>query len=608
MRLRQRAFTPRKPGLFTPPLGLVERASISGSQILDGSGNPLQLRGMNWGSWGKSLSTDAADDIAQGANVVRLPLRWWGVYGSLETDSRDDLEIGTARIKPANLARLDSEMAQLQAAGLWILLFIDSNCGQSGLQTGSETFCGSVGSYAVTGRNFFTDLSQRALFIDVWKFIAQRYANIPRLLAFELLPEPLDGRDATWADDVRDFYRELIAAIRTVDTRTPFLVGARDGYKIDFAAEAMMPERNDCIYTGNMLNPVVTGLADLPARTNSLISFRAASNVPILVQQLGRQSSNDLDLKRIRAAMSICNANALHYTFWQKRDNGASPDNYGNYWPTTAAAVAWNRKDDEWNLVAQYYAQSFAVLEADAIAAATAAGALLFYIRPDFSNVKQDQAGTVPVTAAGQPVGLITPVVGSGFVLQQPTDASRPLVTAAPNQFGWTCDGVDDHLQLSGNFFASGDDTTVIVSGNVGASNTVRVLFHAGTSGSVVRYPHVTISASDIVEATWRGDDNVLSGCTGTSTMDGKNNVIVASKLGNNKRLFVFGSQEGVTETSAVGAIASFTRIRDGSATSTSGYFLGRRDLLCIGKTMTDPQMVAIARFAAYLSGSYFTA
>jgi Cellulase (glycosyl hydrolase family 5) len=604
--LRQRAFAPRKSGDVTPPVGLVERASISGSQILDGNGQPLQLRGMNWGSWGKSQPGDAVDDVTQGANVVRLPLRWWGEYGTADVDSRDDLAVGTARIKPANLARLDSDIAQLSAAGLWILLFIDSNCGQSGLQTGSEAFCGSVGPYAANGRNFWTDLSQRALFVDVWKFMAARYQNVPRLLAYEILPEPLDSRPPEWADDVRDFYREMIAAIRTVDTRTPFLIGPRDGYKIDNAAEALLPERNDCIYTGNMLNPVVTGTDDLPLRVGVLTGFRAASNVPILVQQLGRSSINDLDLRRIRASMSICNANRIHYTYWNKRDNGASPDNYGQYYPDGSGG--WIRKQNEWDLVAQYYAQSFTALRDAAHAAATAAGALLFYVLPDFSNVTQDSAGTTPVTALGQPVGRITPVVGTGFQLQQATTTARPLLAAAPNGVGWIPDGVDDHLQLSGNFFASGDDTTVIASGFVGQSNTIRVLFHAGTSATVVRYPYVAISAADLPEASWRGDDNVLTGVAGTSTMDNKPCVIVAAKQGSNKRLLVFGAQEGTTDTAAVGSIATFTRARDGSSTTNSSYYVGRRDFLCLGKTMTDPQIDAIARFAAYLSGSHYFA
>jgi hypothetical protein len=606
MRLRQRAFTPRKRGLYTPPVGLVERASISGSQILDGNGNKLRLRGMNWGSWGKSLTTDAADDASQGANVIRLPLRWWGKYGTPDVESRLVTATATAQINPANLAILDAQIAQIAAAGLWILLFIDSNCGQNGLQDAETiTYCDSTGSFAATGRNFYTDPDKRADFINVWKFMAARYQNVPRLLAYEILPEPLGDRDATWADDNVAFYREFIAAIRTVDTRTPFLIGARSSYKIDLVEEAYLSERTDVIYTGNMLNPGVTQLDRLHERLGYLTTISALHNVPVFVQQLGRNTIEDLDMTRINAAMSMCNANDINYTIWNKRDNGASPDNYGQYYPNGSGG--WIAKTADIAAHVAHYAQSFAALEADAIAAATAAGALLFYIKPDFSNVKQDQAGTIPITAPGQPVGLITPVVGAGFVLQQPTAGSKPLVTAAPNQFGWTCDGVDDHLQLSGNFFASGDDTTVIVSGSVGASNTIRTFFHAGTSGTTVLYPRINVSAADLAEVSWRGDDAVLTGVTSTTAIGGRSCVIVASKIGNNKRLFLHGSQEGATETTPVGAVAAFSRIRDGSATGTSGYFVGRRDLLCLGKNMTDPQMVAIARFAAYLSGSYFT-
>jgi Cellulase (glycosyl hydrolase family 5) len=585
---------------------LPERAQIVGSQILDKNSVPLQLRGMNWGSFAESQPGDAADDVAQGATVVRVPLRWWGVYGA-GIESRLDSATGTARINPTVLDRFDQDIAQLATAGLWILPFIDSNCGQSALQNAETVaYCDSTGPFAVNGRNFFTDPTERAHFIEVWKFMAQRLASVPRILAFELLPEPLDGRDATWSDDTRDFYRELIAAIRTVDTRTPFLVGPRDGYKIDNAAEALLPERTDCIYTGNMLNPVVQNVSLLPGRFKVLTDMRAASNVPILVQQLGRDSAADPDLSKFRASLSICNANKIHYTIWNKRDNGFSPTKYGQYYKDGAGG--WIRKQNEWDLVAQYYAQTYNALRDAAHAAATAAGALLFYVLPNLSNVQQDAAGTIPVTAAGQPIGRISPVVGAGFTLQQATAASRPLLATNPNGFGWVPDAVDDQMQVSGNFFASGDDTVVIASGFVAAGNASRVIFHAGNATTNVRYPYLAISGADVPEASWRGDDTVLTGVTGTSTLDDTNCVLAAVKQGSDKRLLVFGAQEGATDTAAVGAIASFTRGRDSTSTTATAPYIGRRDFLCLGKTMTDPQIDAISKFAAFLSGSHYLA
>src|SRR3954454_19522978 len=60
-----------------PPM----RLSVSGQEILDPSGTPIVLRGWNWGQWGTMQPQDAADNRAQGANVVRIPLRWWGAWG-----------------------------------------------------------------------------------------------------------------------------------------------------------------------------------------------------------------------------------------------------------------------------------------------------------------------------------------------------------------------------------------------------------------------------------------------------------------------------------------------------------------------------------------------
>jgi hypothetical protein len=58
--------------------GTPGRLSVSGTQILTPGGKPIVLRGFNWGQWGTAQSTDAASNVSQGANSVRIPLRWWG--------------------------------------------------------------------------------------------------------------------------------------------------------------------------------------------------------------------------------------------------------------------------------------------------------------------------------------------------------------------------------------------------------------------------------------------------------------------------------------------------------------------------------------------------
>ena len=197
------------------------RLTISGSKLITPSGQAIQLRGFNWGHWGKAQPQDAADNYAQGANVVRIILRWWGLYGSPEINSRDDKSPG--HIDPEHLAMLDSYIKWATDAGLWVVLAVDSDCGQNGLQDSSnQKFCDPENKYGAKGHNFWTDVSMRQKFIEVWKFVANRYKDTPRIAMYEVLPEPNPAGGS--AADVTGFYKEVMRAILSVDSRTPFLL------------------------------------------------------------------------------------------------------------------------------------------------------------------------------------------------------------------------------------------------------------------------------------------------------------------------------------------------------------------------------------------------
>ena len=59
----------------------------------------------------------------------------------------------------------------------------------------------------------------------------------------------------------------------------------------------------------------------------------------------------------------------------------------------------------------------------------------VWYDPSDFSTLFQDSAGTTPVTAVEQPVGLILDKSGRGNHASQPTATSRPVLSARVNQY-----------------------------------------------------------------------------------------------------------------------------------------------------------------------------
>lgn len=89
-----------------------------------------------------------------------------------------------------------------------------------------------------------------------------------------------------------------------------------------------------------------------------------------------------------------------------------------------------------------------------------------WYDPSDLSTMFQDAAGTTPVTAAGQPVGLILDKSGNGYHASQPTSTARPLfqIDGSGNCY-LAFDGVDDSLSTSA-IDMTGTDKVTVFGGN----------------------------------------------------------------------------------------------------------------------------------------------
>lgn len=88
----------------------------------------------------------------------------------------------------------------------------------------------------------------------------------------------------------------------------------------------------------------------------------------------------------------------------------------------------------------------------------------VWYDPSDMSTLFQDPAGTIPVTAAGQPVGKILDKSGRGNHATQATATSRPVLQTANGLWYLAFDGVDDWM-LTGNINFNGTDKLTISAG-----------------------------------------------------------------------------------------------------------------------------------------------
>lgn len=75
----------------------------------------------------------------------------------------------------------------------------------------------------------------------------------------------------------------------------------------------------------------------------------------------------------------------------------------------------------------------------------------------DLSTLFQDAAGTTPVTASGQPVGLMLDKSGNGNHASQVTDANRPTLQVSGGRYYLSCDGMNDALATASIDFTSSD-------------------------------------------------------------------------------------------------------------------------------------------------------
>ncbi|GAB2812859.1 glycoside hydrolase family 5 protein [Lentzea nigeriaca] len=309
------------------------RLSVSGANVVDPAGNPIVLRGYNWGHWGTVQTQDPGDHVAAGANSVRIPLRWWGEWKD-DVDSRDPDPANPSHIKAGHLALLDQTIEQASAKHLWITLFVDSNYGQ-----------GAGG----TPDNFWTDPVMKQQFKEVWQFLVRRYKATPYMGAFEILPEPKPIGQSD--DQVRAFYDEMIGVIRGIDRRTPVVVGPNDNYSCSHLEGAFTTADPKVIYTCNYF------IFDKPLnRIKPITDFRTAHNVPVWINQVGVESGADDAKLKARTVLQAFEDNGIGWAWWTYRLNGTNPDTHGIYYRDPADPDGWIVKQAWLELVNGYLA------------------------------------------------------------------------------------------------------------------------------------------------------------------------------------------------------------------------------------------------------------
>ena len=112
-----------------------------------------------------------------------------------------------------------------------------------------------------------------------------------------------------------------------------------------------------------------------------------------------------------------------------------------------------------------------------------------FYDPNDLSTMFQNSAGTIPVTAAGQPVGLLLDKSGRNNPAYQTTSSARPILrqNATTGAYYLEFDGGDDFLQTSNIDFTATDKVSVFAGVRKLSDSTYGVLLELSAAvGSVI--------------------------------------------------------------------------------------------------------------------------
>ena len=106
-----------------------------------------------------------------------------------------------------------------------------------------------------------------------------------------------------------------------------------------------------------------------------------------------------------------------------------------------------------------------------------------WYDPSDLTTMFQDAAGTTPVTAAGQPVGLILDKSGNGYHASQSTSTARPLFQVDGSGHCYLAfDGVDDYLNTAA-IDLTGTSHVAVFTGTYVDSPAVQMLLETSDTG-----------------------------------------------------------------------------------------------------------------------------
>jgi len=230
----------------------------------------------------------------------------------------------------------------------------------------------------------------------------------------------------------------------------------------------------------------------------------------------------------------------------------------------------------------------------------------------DLTTLYQDATGTIPVTASGQPVGLMLDKSGRNNHASQTVSASRPILqrNATTGAYYLAFDGVDDFLQTNNIDFTATDKVSLFAGVRKLSDSAIGMIAELSLSaenpdntGSF--YMTVPLSAiSAAVRVYVRGVDGTsavaapLASFTGTAPLVVSANMSLLGNLNLNVNRTVFSSVSN--KIGNYGNYPLYIGRRGGNSLPFNGHLYS---LIGIGRLTTDSETIALEKAIAKNTG-----